>query len=66
MLEVYSRKKVYLLRCNDRQQELHDLYNLRQEYISKGLRTADQPLHHKQQWVYSKLYYVTKNSLEHQ
>ena len=26
-----------------------DLYNLRQEYLSNGLRTAYQPLHHEQQ-----------------
>ena len=37
----------YVLRCNDRQQELHDLYNARQGYLSNGLRTADQPLHHE-------------------
>ena len=43
-LEVYSKN--YLLRFNDRQQEVHDLY-ARQEYLSNGLRTADQPLHHK-------------------
>ena len=48
-LEVYSQD--YLLRCNDRQQELHDLYNACQEYLSNGLRTADQPLHLEQQWV---------------
>ena len=23
----------------------------RQEYLSNGLRTADQPLHHEQQWL---------------
>ena len=33
----------YLLRCNDTQQQLHDLYNARQEYLSSGLRTAYQP-----------------------
>ena len=43
--EVYSQN--YLHRCNDR--ALHDLYNARQEYLSNGLRTADQPLHHEQQ-----------------
>ena len=45
-LEVYSQN--YLLRCSDRQQELHDLYNARHEYLSNGL---DQPLNHEQQWV---------------
>ena len=45
-LEVYSQN--YLLRCSDRQQELHDLYNARQEYLSNGL---DQPLNHEQRWV---------------
>ena len=48
-VEVYSQN--YLLRCSDRQQELHDLYNARQEYLSNGLRTADKPLHREQQWV---------------
>ena len=43
--KVYSQN--YLLGCNDR--ALHDLYNARQEYLSDGLRTADQPLHHEQQ-----------------
>ena len=49
MLEVYSQ--YYRFQCSDRQQELHahDLYNARQEYLSNGLRTADQPLHHEQQ-----------------
>ena len=40
---VYSKNN-YLLRCNDRQQQLHDLYNARQEYLFNGLRTAYQPL----------------------
>ena len=31
--------------------EIHDLQNAREEYLSKGLRTADQPLHPDQQWV---------------
>ena len=31
--------------------EIHDLQNAREEYLSNGLRTADQPLHHDQQWV---------------
>ena len=44
-LEVYSQN--YLLRCSDRQQELHDLYKAGQEYFSSGLGTADQPLHHE-------------------
>ena len=48
-VEVYRQN--YLLRCSDRQQELHDLYNARQEYLSNGLRTADTPLHREQQWV---------------
>ena len=40
-----------------------DLYNLRQEYLSNGLRTAYQPLHHEQQWVfYSKLYFTMNSS----
>ena len=47
--EVNSQN--YLLQCSDRQQELYDLYNARQEYLSNGLRTADQPLHYEQQWV---------------
>ena len=34
-----------------RQQELHDLYNERQEYHSNGLKTGDQPLNHEQRWV---------------
>ena len=38
-------------RCNDGQEELHDLYNARQEYLSNGLGTADLPLHLEQQWV---------------
>ena len=44
MLEVYSQN--HLIRCNDRQQELHDLYNARQEYLSNGL--ASQSLHYEQ------------------
>ena len=35
---AYSQS--YLLWCNDRQQKLHNLYKTRQEYLSKGLRTA--------------------------
>ena len=35
--------ETYLLRCNDRQQQLYDLYNARQEYLFNGLRTAYQP-----------------------
>ena len=31
--------------------EIHDLQNAREKYLSNGLRTADQPLHHDQQWV---------------
>ena len=39
-----------------------DLYNLRQEYLSNGMRTACQPLHHEQQWVfYSELYFTMKS-----
>ena len=34
---------------NNRQQQLHDLYNALQEYISRGPRTGDQHLHHEQQ-----------------
>ena len=30
----------YLLRCNDRHQQLQNLYNARQEYLFNGLRTA--------------------------
>ena len=48
-LEIYSQN--YLLRCNDRQQELHDLYNARQGYLSNELRTAYQPLDLEQQGV---------------
>ena len=56
-LEVYSQK--YLLRCNDRQEELHDLCNALQEYLSNGLRTAIQPLHLEQQWILQKaLFYI--------
>ena len=43
--KVYSQN--YLLECNDTQQELHDLYNARQDSLSNGLRTGDQPLHHE-------------------
>ena len=35
----------------------------RQEYLSNGVGTTHQPLHHEQQWVYSKLYFAI-NSLE--
>ena len=49
MLEVCSQN--YFLRYSDRQQELDNLYNARQEYLSNGLRTADQPLHHEQRWI---------------
>ena len=48
---AYSLQQNYLW-CNDkRQQQLHDLYNLRQEYLSNGLRTAYQSLHHEQNWL---------------
>ena len=58
---VYSKNN-YLLWCNDRQQQLHDPYNAHQEYLSDGLRTAYQPLHHEQHLFYGKLYF-TMNSL---
>ena len=50
----WVRQYNYLLpkfRWNDRQQQLHDLYNARQECLFNGLRTAYQPLHHEQHWV---------------
>lgn len=36
------------IRCNERQQGLHDLCNTREEYdyLSNGLSTTEQPLHH--------------------
>ena len=51
--EIYSQN--YLPRCNDRQQELHDLCNARQEYLYTLSNNG----------FYSKLYF-TINSLEHQ
>ena len=55
-LTLYSK---IIRRCNDRQQKLQDLYNARQEYmyLSNGLRTAYQPLHHEQHWVLQRLYF---------
>ena len=43
-LKVYTQN--YLLRCSDREQEL---YTSRISFQRLG--TADQPLHHEQQWV---------------
>ena len=37
---AYSLQQNYLLWCTDRQQQLHDLYNAREEYLSNGLRTC--------------------------
>ena len=42
-LDAYGQN--YVLRRNERQQELHDLQNTRDEYLSNGWRTADQRLH---------------------
>ena len=48
-LEVYCQN--YLLQCNGRQQQLHDLY----------ARTEDsrQPLHHEQQWFFIVLSFIS-------
>ena len=66
-LEVCSRKSpIYVLRCNDRQQELHDLQNTREKYLSNGWRKTEQPLH-QQQWVQNEMakFHSSVNSLEH-
>ena len=45
--EVYIQ--TYLLRCNDRQQKFtttRGKKNAHEEYLSSGLRTADQPFDH--------------------
>ena len=41
--EAYSQN--YLPRCNDRHQKLHHLQNRHEEYLSNGMRTANQPFH---------------------
>ena len=62
--EVYRQKDA--VRCNDRQQELHDLQNTREKYLSNGWRTTEQPLH-QQQWVQNEMakFHSSINSLEH-
>ena len=46
-LEVCCRNSAYFLRCNDRQQELHDLWKTRERdrYLSNGL-SWEQPISH--------------------
>ena len=51
-LEVYRQNDAG--RRNDRQQELHDLQNTRERYLSNTWRTAEQPLH-QQQWVQNEM-----------
>ena len=62
--EVYRQHDA--VRGNDRQQELHDLQNTRDQYLSNGWRTAEQPLR-QQQWVQNEMakFHSSINSLEH-
>ena len=46
-LTVYSK----IIFFDATKQQLHDLYNARQEYLSNGLRKAYQRLHHDHHWV---------------
>lgn len=54
------------VRLNDRQQELHGLQNIREQYLSNLWRTAEQPLH-RQQWLQNEMakFHSRINSLEH-
>ena len=63
-LEVYRQNDA--VRRNDRQQELHDIQNTREQYLSNGWRTTEQPLH-QQQWVQNEMakFHSSINSLEH-
>ena len=63
-LEVYSQN--YLLRCNGRQQQLHDLYNARQKYFS-NVRTEDSrhPLHHEQQCFFIVISFISLKGTVH-
>ena len=63
-LEVYRQNDAG--RRNDRQQELHDLLNTREQYLSNRWKTAEQPLH-QQQWVQNEMakFHSSINSLEH-
>ena len=57
-VEVYSQN--YLLRCNGRQQQLHDLYNAREKDFSNALtEDSRQPLHHEQQWFFIVLSFIS-------
>ena len=57
-LEVYNQN--YLLRCNGRQQQLHDLYNAREKYFSNApTEDSRQPLHHEQQWCFVMLSFIS-------
>ena len=61
-LEVYKQNDA--VRRNDRQQELHDLQNTREQYLSNGWTTGEQPLH-QQQWVQNEMtkFHSSINSL---
>ena len=50
MLAVYS-KIIFFNATIGSNSYMMCTHNAHQEYLSIGLRTADQPLHHEQQWV---------------
>ena len=63
-MDAYGQN--YVIQSNERQQELHDLQNTSDEYLSNEWRTADQPLY-QQEWVQSEMgkFHSSMNNLEH-